>query len=226
MAIQEINIGNLVNDGTGDDLRTAFDKVNQNFTALNNELAVTGENVGTGDAEVFVQKDAYKLQFRKFVGGDNITITENATDINISTALQNLFNTIVTDTGTVNASSATDTVQILGGNNVRVENSGNTITIDADLVNAQLTGPLDLNGYTITGSGNINITGNVNASNFTGSYGGFSQTSITDALFVQDFGSIVVQTNNAIQGLYQIADYDFGSVLAPSDNEVDLGSIV
>ena len=226
MAIQEINIGNLVNDGTGDDLRTAFDKVNQNFTSLNNELAVTGENVGTGDAGVFVQKDAFKLQFRKLVGGDNITVTENATDINISTTLQNLFNTIVTDSGTVNASSATDTVQILGGNNVRVENSGNTITIDADLVNAQLTGPLNLNGYSIVGTGNINITGNVSATNFNGSYGGFSQTSITEALFVQDFGGIVAQTNNAIQGLYQIADYDFGTVLAPSENEVDLGSIV
>ena len=32
--IQTINIGNLVNDGTGDDLRTAFEKVNSNFTNL------------------------------------------------------------------------------------------------------------------------------------------------------------------------------------------------
>ena len=34
MAIQTINIGQNVNDGTGDDLRTAFDKVNDNFTYL------------------------------------------------------------------------------------------------------------------------------------------------------------------------------------------------
>ena len=31
MAIQTINVGNLANDGTGDDLREAFIKVNQNF---------------------------------------------------------------------------------------------------------------------------------------------------------------------------------------------------
>ena len=31
MALQTINVGNFANDGTGDDLRTAFIKVNQNF---------------------------------------------------------------------------------------------------------------------------------------------------------------------------------------------------
>ena len=34
MAIQTINIGNIVNDKLGDDLRTAFQKVNANFSAL------------------------------------------------------------------------------------------------------------------------------------------------------------------------------------------------
>ena len=32
MAKQVINIGALANDGTGDTLRAAFDKVNDNFT--------------------------------------------------------------------------------------------------------------------------------------------------------------------------------------------------
>jgi len=31
MTIETINIGNAANDGTGDDLREAFIKVNQNF---------------------------------------------------------------------------------------------------------------------------------------------------------------------------------------------------
>ena len=34
MAKQTINIGTAPNDGTGDPLRTAFDKVNDNFTEL------------------------------------------------------------------------------------------------------------------------------------------------------------------------------------------------
>ena len=34
MAQQQINIGTVANDGTGDPLRTAFDKSNDNFTEL------------------------------------------------------------------------------------------------------------------------------------------------------------------------------------------------
>ena len=34
MAKQTINIGTAANDGTGDPLRTAFDKINDNFTEL------------------------------------------------------------------------------------------------------------------------------------------------------------------------------------------------
>ena len=34
MAKQTINIGVAVNDGTGDDLRTSFDKTNDNFDEL------------------------------------------------------------------------------------------------------------------------------------------------------------------------------------------------
>ena len=34
MAQQTINIGSSANDGTGDPLRTAFDKINDNFTEL------------------------------------------------------------------------------------------------------------------------------------------------------------------------------------------------
>tara|TARA_Y100001972_G_C7633165_1_gene317852 strand:- start:1225 stop:1431 length:207 start_codon:yes stop_codon:yes gene_type:complete len=36
MAKQNINIGSTANDGTGDDLRTAGDKINDNFTELYN----------------------------------------------------------------------------------------------------------------------------------------------------------------------------------------------
>ena len=50
MAQQTINIGTVANDGTGDPLRTAFDKVNDNFTELYNDDAgdVNSVNAGTG----------------------------------------------------------------------------------------------------------------------------------------------------------------------------------
>ena len=43
MAQQLINTGTVANDGTGQTLRTAFDKVNSNFTDLyNNNLVTSG----------------------------------------------------------------------------------------------------------------------------------------------------------------------------------------
>jgi hypothetical protein len=50
MAKQTINIGTTANDGTGDPLRTAFDKVNSNFTELYADDAgdVNSVNAGTG----------------------------------------------------------------------------------------------------------------------------------------------------------------------------------
>lgn len=39
MAKQTINIGTAANDGSGDQLRTAFDKINDNFTEVYNDIA-------------------------------------------------------------------------------------------------------------------------------------------------------------------------------------------
>lgn len=49
MAQQTINIGTVANDGTGDPLRSAFDKVNDNFTELYGFGGdITGVTAGTG----------------------------------------------------------------------------------------------------------------------------------------------------------------------------------
>ena len=47
MALDSINIGNIPNDGTGDDLRTAFQKINDNFISLN---AAQGSSVSSSTA--------------------------------------------------------------------------------------------------------------------------------------------------------------------------------
>ena len=45
MAIQSINIGSIANDGTGDDLREAFNKVNAKlFLRFVNSLNVMGQS--------------------------------------------------------------------------------------------------------------------------------------------------------------------------------------
>ena len=53
MAKQDINIGSAANDGTGDPLRTAFDKINDNFGELyavsaagsGNNIAISGQSI-------------------------------------------------------------------------------------------------------------------------------------------------------------------------------------
>ena len=49
MAIEYINVGTIANDGTGDDLREAFVKINNNFEELDLKGAadVPIENVGS-----------------------------------------------------------------------------------------------------------------------------------------------------------------------------------
>ena len=58
MTIQTINIGALANDGTGDDLRAAFLKVNNNFNELDlrDDESTTVSNIGTGGNSVFKQR--------------------------------------------------------------------------------------------------------------------------------------------------------------------------
>lgn len=67
MAKQTINIGTTANDGTGDPLRTAFDKINDNFTELYSDDAgdvgsITGgtgitASSSTGDVTLSITND-------------------------------------------------------------------------------------------------------------------------------------------------------------------------
>ena len=58
MAYQTVNIGSSANDGTGDQLRTAFDKINDNFSEVYAELggtslsnvSITANTISTDDA--------------------------------------------------------------------------------------------------------------------------------------------------------------------------------
>jgi len=98
MAIQTINIGGYANDGTGDDLRTAFEKVNANFTALSTDAAVNGaENVGTG-VGVYKGKNVATLQFKTLKSSDGSVqiepfLGESETTLDITS-----FASIVEDT--------------------------------------------------------------------------------------------------------------------------------
>jgi hypothetical protein len=101
MPIQRIEIGGYANDGTGDDLRTAFNKVNANFTLLDSDAQINdGANLGTGTA-VLKGKTSTILQFKTLTSTDtSVTLTTTDDTVNLK-ANTRLF---------------TDLTPMLGGN--------------------------------------------------------------------------------------------------------------
>ena len=53
MARQTINIGSTANDGTGDPLRTAFNKVNENFIEVYDGINVFDQDLNTSNNVTF-----------------------------------------------------------------------------------------------------------------------------------------------------------------------------
>jgi hypothetical protein len=82
MARQGINIGSSANDGTGDPLRTAFDKINDNFV----ELYGSDNDINTLDANL----DINNFAITTGVTNGNIAITPNGTgNINLGSITVN-----------------------------------------------------------------------------------------------------------------------------------------
>jgi hypothetical protein len=237
MAIETVNLGNLVNDGLGDDLRTAFQKVNNSLLSLNSELVLSGTNIGDGaglfkrkadaeDDEVTPEPDADRLEFRSIKGSANITVTENANDITIATPLQNVFTKIAVPEASIiiGADTSDTTLTLVGGINTALEVNGKTITINSDPVGNILLQDIDLNTNDIIGTGNITINGNITANNFSGDLWGYNGFESVSALYSFDFGTYTNVFNNALQFIVSNSDFDMGTILTPTDLEIDLGT--
>lgn len=141
MAIQNIEIGGYANDGTGDDLRTAFEKVNSNFAELNGTIAIQNVTpLGTG-VNLFAQKNGANLEFKSLTSSDgSVVLTPSDTEVNLH---------VVTDL-------STDLTPQLGGN-------------------------MDLNGYQISGLGNVGPIGG-NPANNTTTFNGYKMPEIASLL--------------------------------------------
>lgn len=108
MAKQVINIGTTANDGTGDPLRSAFDKVNDNFTELYTDdtgdvdsiIAGTGIAVDAATGNVTVTNSAPD-QTVALTGGTSITTSGTYPNFTITNDAPN-----ATHTGEVTGSAA------------------------------------------------------------------------------------------------------------------------
>ncbi len=132
MAIQTINIGNVVNDGLGDDLRTAFQKVNANFNDLNVAVLTTARNIGISGAGFFAQKVGNELQFKNIVAGTRLTLEEYDNRIIINNTQPDAFENITTQAGNIFAGDYSN-ITIQGGTDTFTIANNNVITIDTIL---------------------------------------------------------------------------------------------
>lgn len=143
--LEEINLGNVVNDGTGDDLRTAFEKVKTNFEYLyNNGYApVSAENVGTSGLGIFKQKNVdSNLELRKLdaLGPIRLQLVGDVLQLDFHpTATVDFNGQSVSNINTVTATSFSGT---LTGNVVGLIRNGGSEAqnpfVDVTLLNRQV----------------------------------------------------------------------------------------
>ena len=135
MAIQTVNIGTIANDGTGDDLREAFVKVNANFSELDSRQPekTTGANLGSAGEGVFAQLSGAEMQFKKIVAGTAVSLTSDGNAITINSSAIGLPQLqVFADNNNITLDNANTTLTLAGGNLTTTNLNGSTITISSE----------------------------------------------------------------------------------------------
>ena len=110
MAKQVINIGSVANDGTGDPLRTAFDKVNDNFTELYNDDAGDVDSVnGQTGTVVLDSDDISEGATNEYLLADSVTYTKLGAEFTTTDAKGNVSTSATLDFSTDQVFTATMT---------------------------------------------------------------------------------------------------------------------
>ena len=240
MSIQTINVGYAANDGTGDDLREAFIKINQNFQLLDSGIT-SGANLGTSGAEVYAGTVENVLNFRRIVAGSNINISQFDNTIVINSPVTDSRFVITGDTGSMIAGNGIN-YNIIGAEGITVGISENTKTITITGGLAQDTSPelsanLIANGKDIVGAGAITgssifgltVSGNtISATNLipTNINGVDYYRRLGRYIESFDFGEFDDQNYSILDWIVKQVGVDFGTFVSPAIGTVDFGNFV
>lgn len=224
MAIQDINVGLLANDGTGDDLREAFIKVNQNFDDLDLRVAgfteITAENIGDAGYGIFAQEVSNTFQFRKLLVDPlysdtmSIRISDDGNNVYLSSSTAY---TRLTDGTTSAVVSPTTFITINGTGATQATVAGGvapSITIDSLL--SRETAPalgatLDADNNAISNVASLN---DITASQL-------------DQALKWDFGGLLRGRTSILDFVLNSINVDFGTdqdVFSPADGTADFGN--
>ena len=187
MAKQTINIGSSANDGTGDPLRTAFDKINDNFdelygTSLTERVSldtspqlggnldvVTHSIVSTSNRDIVLAPNgtgAVKASSLKFSGtsisSDDSTLVQINEGLNVSgaTTLSTslALATGATVTGVDNGALGTSATLLATQGAIKTYVDSQVTAQDLDLAGDSGTGAIDLDSQSLTIAGGTGLT--------------------------------------------------------------------
>jgi hypothetical protein len=212
MNITQINIGDIANDGTGDDLRTAFDIINHNFVEVETSIdaSTVAANLGAG-VGVFKQKTVNTLEFKSLAVDDKLSVAADGNTITISTnfAGKNLSAGSLSVTGSVEA---------------------NTMT--ASMFTGAFNGGLMGRVYPVApeyiiGDGNINgVQPNPGLPNYRPArVDGVSVRDLSSTINTFDFGNLDGVYTSVIPYMLSQIGLDMGTITSPADVSVDAGTI-
>ena len=151
MTRQNINIGSAANDGTGDTLRTAGTKINQNFQEIYTQLGGDSSTLTTrvnliDSAVVFegVTADSFETKLiATDPTADRVISLPNATGaIVLDTATQTLSNktlttpviTAISNSGTINVPSGAGTLATIAGSQTLTNKTLTSPTINTPII--------------------------------------------------------------------------------------------
>jgi|TARA_B100001057_G_scaffold72682_2_gene66950 hypothetical protein len=229
MAIQTINIGTIANDGTGDDLREAFVKVNNNFTELNarSTESTTVANLGSAGEGIFGQISGTELQFKKIVAGAAINLSADANAITINSTATGLPSLqVFADNNNITLDSNGNALTLAGGGTTTTNLSGTTLTISSESSIQTETDPK------LTATLNAQTNNIINVGNMTGLVHGLDVRNFdgVQQYLTLEMGQAVPTTfTSTLEYLAQnlVIDYDDGSssFTASTAVEADMGTL-
>jgi hypothetical protein len=219
MALQIINVGLIANDGTGDDLREAFIKINQNFDDLDLRTeSTTAQNAATGAAFGTFKEQVNNQLFFRDIAPDPLfpgTMAVRVSDDGNTLFLRSAQATIRFTDGTNTLASSVEQVVTFTGtesSRITIDDFTRTVTVDSQISRETaptLNAPLDANNYNIDGVAAIN---------------GITADQL-DRAFSFNFGSITNIRTSIIDWIVNSTDIDFGTINSPVIEDVDLGII-
>jgi len=219
MAIELINIGRIANDGTGDDLREAMFKINQNFETLDlaNDENITATNTGVSGEGLFSVRINDQLQFKKIAAGDGIALISDSEKVTISNIAT--FS-ILTNEGNVQVGNNTQFI-VEGGAGISTSIVGGKLVITnqylaelAEDTSPELSGNLDANNFDI-----------INVGNITGLVNGVDPAAYSLYFENIELGGIIPEINSTVDFLALTTNVDMGTFLNPASFNINEGSI-